>query len=83
MENVEKICELFKVVQLEESVKCLRAEGKTAFLRIMREVDQKIEAERRAALTHDAKNTLDKQVRDVNILITIYVYDLLVLIKIM
>lgn len=49
MENVEKLCELFKVAQLEESIKTIRAEGKPAFLRIMGEVDQKIEAERRAS----------------------------------
>lgn len=63
MENVEKICELFKATQLEESVKSLRADGKSAFMKLMCEVDQKIEAERRAALGYgDSKNTLEKPV---------------------
>lgn len=65
MENVEKLCELFKVAQLEESVKTIRSEGKPAFLRIMSEVDQKIEAERRAALGYnDTKNAPEKQVNN-------------------
>ena len=63
MENVEKMCELFKVTKLKESISCIRAEGKPAFIRIMTEVDQTIEAERRAALvTNDSKNTIEKQV---------------------
>lgn len=63
MENVEKMCELFKLVQLEESIKTIRSEGKSAFVRIMGEVDQKLEAERRAALGYaDTRNTPDKQV---------------------
>ena len=63
METVEKLCELFKLNQMEETVKSMRAEGKTAFLRIMDELEQKIEAERRAALGHtDTKNTLERQV---------------------
>lgn len=63
MENVEKICELFKATQLEESVKSLRDEGKPAFMKLMYEVDQKIEAERRAALGYfDPKNTPEKPV---------------------
>ncbi|XP_001602926.2 dnaJ homolog subfamily C member 2 isoform X1 [Nasonia vitripennis] len=64
MENVEKMCELFKLAQLEESIKTIRSEGKSAFVRIMSEVDQKLEAERRAALGYaDTRNTPDKQVK--------------------
>ncbi|XP_023246582.1 dnaJ homolog subfamily C member 2-like isoform X2 [Copidosoma floridanum] len=66
MENVEKMCELFKLTKLEETVKSVRAEGKEAFLRIMEEVDQRLQAERRAVLGHkdnDAKSALEKQVK--------------------
>ncbi|KAJ8684971.1 hypothetical protein QAD02_020764, partial [Eretmocerus hayati] len=62
MENVEKICELFKLAQLQDSVKSLRQEGKSAFLRVVSEVTEKIEAERRAALEYDSKNLLPKEV---------------------
>lgn len=64
MTVVEKICDSFKAMQLEESTKSLKAEGKTAFIRLMCEIDQKIEAERRAALKQtDTKNALEKPVR--------------------
>jgi DnaJ family protein C protein 2 len=63
MENVEKICELFKLAQLEESIKKLRSEGKSEFVRIMSEIDRKIEAERRAALPNiDMRTSDNKQV---------------------
>lgn len=64
MESVEKICELFKLVQLEEAMKKLQTEGRTAFLSIVEETERKIEAERRAGvITNDARNTPEKQVK--------------------
>lgn len=63
MESMEKICELFKAAQLEESVRVIRSEGRTAFDRIVNELDMRIEAERRAAFGHiDSKSPLEKQV---------------------
>ncbi|CAK9805103.1 DnaJ homolog subfamily C member 2 [Anthophora quadrimaculata] len=64
MESVEKICELFKLVQLEEAMKKLQAEGRNAFLDIVEETEKKIEAERRAGVTfNDTRNTPEKQVK--------------------
>lgn len=64
MESVEKICELFKLVQLEEAMKKLQAEGRIAFLNIMEETEKKIEAERRAGvISNDMRNTPEKQVK--------------------
>lgn len=64
MESVEKICELFKLVQLEEAMKKLQAEGRTAFLGLVDETERKIEAERRAGIiTTDMRNTPEKQVK--------------------
>lgn len=63
MESVEKICELFKLVQLEETMKKLQANGKSAFLTIIAETEQKIAAERRIGTMPDSKNTLEKQVK--------------------
>ncbi|KAG7199960.1 hypothetical protein KM043_014389 [Ampulex compressa] len=64
MESVEKICELFKLVQLEEAIKKLQAEGRSAFLTMMKETESKIEAERRAGvICNDARNTPEKQVK--------------------
>lgn len=64
MESVEKICELFKLVQLEEAMKKLQSDGRTAFLSIMEETEKKIEAERRAGvISIDMRNTPEKQVK--------------------
>lgn len=64
MENVEKLCEAFKHTQLEDSVKAIRSEGKSAFMRIMRELEEKIEAERRSALGQkDSNDGMEKQVK--------------------
>ncbi|KAL7307390.1 hypothetical protein TKK_0000575 [Trichogramma kaykai] len=64
MENVEKVCELFKHTHLAEVTKSITEEGKPAFLRVMQEVEEKIEAERRAPFGQsDSKNLLDKQVK--------------------
>lgn len=64
MESVEKICELFKLVQLEEAMKKLQTEGRTAFLGIVEETEKKIEAERRAGvISNDTRNTPEKQVK--------------------
>lgn len=64
MESVEKICELFKLVQLEEAMKKLQVQGRAAFLGIVEETEKKIEAERRAGVIYvDARNTPEKQVK--------------------
>ncbi|KYN06829.1 PREDICTED: dnaJ homolog subfamily C member 2 [Cyphomyrmex costatus] len=64
MENVEKICELFKLVQLEEAMKNLQTNGRIAFLSIVEEAEQIIEAERRVnVINNDARNTPDKQTK--------------------
>ncbi|XP_035739072.1 dnaJ homolog subfamily C member 2-like isoform X1 [Vespa mandarinia] len=64
MESVEKICELFKLVQLEEAMRKLQNGGRIAFIELMEETEQKIEAERRAAIiNNDARNTPEKQVK--------------------
>ncbi|XP_015599796.1 dnaJ homolog subfamily C member 2 [Cephus cinctus] len=64
MESVEKICELFKLAQLEEAMKKLQKDGRVAFLNIVAETEEKIEAERRAAIFgNDARNTPERQVK--------------------
>jgi DnaJ family protein C protein 2 len=64
MQSVEKICELFKLVQLEEAIKKLRADGRTAFLSIVEEMEQIIEAERRVnIINNDSRNTPEKQIK--------------------
>ncbi|XP_015183385.1 PREDICTED: dnaJ homolog subfamily C member 2 [Polistes dominula] len=64
MESVEKICELFKLIQLEEAMKKLQSDGRNAFLHLVKETEQKIEAERRAAIiNNDTRNTPEKQVK--------------------
>ena len=64
MESVEKICELFKLVQLEDAMRKLQADGRSAFLGIVEETEKKIEAERRAGvITNDMRNTPEKQVK--------------------
>lgn len=64
MENVEKICELFKLVQLEEAMKKLQTDGRSAFLNMVQETERKIEEERRVNLiNNDAKNTPEKQTK--------------------
>lgn len=64
MESVEKICELFKLVQLEEAMKKLQNGGRSAFIDLVEETEQKIEAERRAAIiNNEARNTPEKQVK--------------------
>ncbi|KAK0088642.1 hypothetical protein PV325_011206 [Microctonus aethiopoides] len=65
MESVEKICELFKLNQLEEAIKYLQTGGREAFLQIVAETENKIEAERRADFNQvdSRNNTLEKQVK--------------------
>ena len=63
MESVEKMCELFKLVQLEDTMKKLQANGKSAFLSVIAETEKKIEAERRIGVVTDSRNTPDKQVK--------------------
>ncbi|XP_012223305.1 dnaJ homolog subfamily C member 2 [Linepithema humile] len=64
MENVEKICELFKLVQFEEAMKRLQTEGRSAFLSIIEETERKIEAERRInVINNDTRNTPEKQTK--------------------
>lgn len=64
MESVEKICELFKLVQLEKAMKNLQTSGRTAFLSIVEETKQRIEAERRVnVISNDVRNTPDKQTK--------------------
>ncbi|CAH0401104.1 unnamed protein product [Chilo suppressalis] len=48
MAAVEKICEMMKVVELQDFMKDLEAEGRNAFLKIVKETDEKLEAERKA-----------------------------------
>lgn len=64
MESVEKICELFKLVQLEEAMKRLQTDGRDAFLSIVEETERKIEEERRVnVINSDARNTPEKQTK--------------------
>ncbi|XP_031833474.1 dnaJ homolog subfamily C member 2 isoform X1 [Nomia melanderi] len=64
MESVEKICELLKLVQLEEAMKKVQAEGRPAFISIVKDTEERIEAERRVGFTsNDTRNTPEKQVK--------------------
>ncbi|XP_014484773.1 PREDICTED: dnaJ homolog subfamily C member 2 [Dinoponera quadriceps] len=64
MESVEKICELFKLAQLEEAMKKLHVDGRNAFLSIVEETERHIEAERRVnVMNNDARNTPEKQTK--------------------
>lgn len=64
MESVEKICELFKLVQLENAMKNLQIDGRTAFLNIVEETERRIKEERRVnVISNDARNTPDKQTK--------------------
>ncbi|XP_063830470.1 dnaJ homolog subfamily C member 2 [Ostrinia nubilalis] len=48
MAAVEKICEMMKVVELQDLMKDLESKGRDAFLNTIRETDEKLEAERKA-----------------------------------
>lgn len=48
MAAVEKICEMMKVVELQDFMKDLETKGRDAFINTVRETDEKLEAERRA-----------------------------------
>ncbi|XP_043279849.1 dnaJ homolog subfamily C member 2 [Venturia canescens] len=64
MESVEKICELFKLAQLEEAIKDLQANGRKAFVDIVSETEKRMEAERRVGLiNNDPRSTPEKQVK--------------------
>ena len=63
MESVEKMCELFKLTQLEETIKKLHSEGKSGFLSIIAETEQKMHAERRLGVVTETRNTPEKQVK--------------------
>ncbi|CAG5019900.1 unnamed protein product [Parnassius apollo] len=45
---VEKICEMMKVVELQDFMKELETNGREAFLKVVKETEEKLEAERRA-----------------------------------
>lgn len=63
MESVEKICEIFKLIQLEDAMKKLQAGGRTAFLSLVEETEKKMEAERKVIINNDTRNTPEKQVK--------------------
>lgn len=64
MESVEKICELFKLVQLEEAMKKLHANGRSAFLDMVEEMERQIEEERRVnRISNDVRNIPEKQTK--------------------
>ncbi|XP_012282256.1 dnaJ homolog subfamily C member 2 [Orussus abietinus] len=64
MESVEKICELFKSTQLEDTMRRLQSEGRQAFLDIIAETERKMAEERKVATTNnESRNTSDKQVK--------------------
>lgn len=48
MAAVEKICEMMKVVELQDFMKDLEIKGKEAFVKTMKETEAKLEAERKA-----------------------------------
>jgi len=50
MENVEKVCELLKLTELQEANKQIADTGSNAFFKILKELNKKIEEERLAAL---------------------------------
>ncbi|KAL4704912.1 hypothetical protein ACJJTC_005700 [Scirpophaga incertulas] len=48
MAAVEKLCEMMKVLELQELIKRLESDGREAFLNTVKETDDKLEAERKA-----------------------------------
>ncbi|XP_059046423.1 dnaJ homolog subfamily C member 2 [Achroia grisella] len=48
MAAVEKICEMLKVVELQDFIKNLESNGRNAFLKTVKDTEEKLEAERRA-----------------------------------
>lgn len=48
MAAVEKICEMMKVVEIQDFMKTLESKGREAFMKTVKETDEKLEAERRA-----------------------------------
>ncbi|PZC76219.1 hypothetical protein B5X24_HaOG204899 [Helicoverpa armigera] len=48
MAAVEKICEMLKVVELQELVKELESKGRDAFVKTVKDTEDKLEAERKA-----------------------------------
>ncbi|XP_049877394.1 dnaJ homolog subfamily C member 2 [Pectinophora gossypiella] len=48
MAAVEKICEMMKVVELQDFMKDLEANGRESFVKTMKETEEKLEAERKA-----------------------------------
>lgn len=55
MTGVEKICELFKLMELEKLNKDLKQNGRTAFLTAMKHTEKRIEEERLAVLESQKK----------------------------
>lgn len=48
MEGVEKICEMLKHLELQEFNKTLASDGRTAFVKMLKETEAKLEEERKA-----------------------------------
>lgn len=55
MTGVEKICELFKLIELETLNKDLKQNGRTAFLTAMKDTEKRLEEERLAVLESQRK----------------------------
>ncbi|CAB3219712.1 unnamed protein product [Arctia plantaginis] len=48
MAAVEKICEMMKLVELQECIKSIESKGREAFVNTVKETEEKLEAERKA-----------------------------------
>ncbi|CAH2041963.1 unnamed protein product, partial [Iphiclides podalirius] len=63
---VEKICELMKAAELQDFMKELEANGRDAFLRTVKETEEKLEAERRALF--ETKKSEDQKAKKTAVL---------------
>lgn len=63
MAAVEKICEIMKTLELQDFMKRLESNGKDAFVKTMKETDEKLEEERKALF--DNKKTDEQKAKKV------------------
>lgn len=64
MQSVDRVCELFELLKLEEAVKKIHENGRTAFVSIVEEMEQTLEAERRAVVLNSKTKNPEKQVQN-------------------
>ncbi|XP_055379628.1 dnaJ homolog subfamily C member 2 [Condylostylus longicornis] len=63
MENVEKICELLKLTELQDANKLIEENGSEAFYKILTDLNKKIEEERLSSLKQKNSNSLEETSR--------------------